>query len=102
MVLGIDQLGIFGGGIVKNLQFHPGTGRSSLARVMNAEAVVTTGREQKFELEDVIGVLFFGYKVSALTNDCPVLDYVVTALPSGQVLPVKEGNRFGCGQEKRT
>ena len=102
MILGIDEFGVLRVLVVQNLQFHAGAGGSALARVVNAEPVVAACRKKEFELEDVVGVLLFRDEVATFANDCPVLDYVSTTLPSGQILPVKEGNRFGRGQEKRT
>ena len=92
MILGIHQFGVFGGGIVQNLQFHSGPGRSARSRVVNAESIVSTRREKKFEFKDIVGILLFGHEVRSLANDCPVLHYVVSTLPSGQILPVEEGN----------
>jgi hypothetical protein len=69
---------------------------------VNAEPVVAACRKKEFELEDVVGVLLFRDEVASLANDCSVLHYVVTILPSGQVLPVEEGNGFRREKEKGT
>ena len=69
---------------------------------MNTQPVVTACRKKEFEFEDVVGILLFRDEVASFANDGSVLDDVVATLPSGQIFPVEEGNRFRRGQENRT
>ena len=94
MVLRIHQLGILGMLVVEDLQFHARSRWSTRARVVNAQSVVASRRQQKIHLENIIGVLLFRDEVAPLADEDTVLDNVFGILPTRKVLTIKEGNSF--------
>ena len=94
MILGIDKFGILGMLIVEDLQFHSRGGGTASARVVNPQPVISSRRQQKIKLEDVISVLLFRDEVAPLADEDTVLDNVFGVFPTRKVLTIKERDSF--------